>query len=81
MSVSARLSKDEKAQLLAEAVGWKTCVEQVVLLLDARQDPQAAQITAALVRWLRDPRYLRKAQGMSLGDLIEAMREQVESED
>jgi hypothetical protein len=71
MANTARMTKEEKIELLSENTQWRTTVEQVVLLLGARKDPQAAQITVWLMRWLSDPKNVRRTRSMSVQQIID----------
>jgi hypothetical protein len=71
MSVSYKSSPEDKASLLAENTNWRACVEQVILLLDTRKDPDTGSIAVWLIRWLNEPKNNRRATHMSLENIIE----------
>jgi hypothetical protein len=68
MSVSGRLTKTEKDQLLSDSVQWRVVVEQVTLLI--RKDPQAQEITLWLIRWLSEPKNVRRTLQMTMGEIV-----------
>jgi hypothetical protein len=71
MSVSHKSSQEDKAALLAECVNWRACVEQVVLLLAHRNDPDTGAISVWLIKWLNDPKNVRRSVNMPLDLIIE----------
>lgn len=72
MSVSARLSDQEKQALLAENTQWRTVVEQVVLAI--AKDPQAMQLMRWLMVWLSDPKNVKRSLQLTIGQIIEIGR-------
>lgn len=74
MSVSYRLTKDERRQLLMESIAWRSVVEQVVLLLESRNDQDIGTVTGNLIRFLNDEKNVRRAMNMSLNCIIDLMR-------
>lgn len=74
MSVSYRLTTDERRQLLMDSISWRAVVEQVVLLLEARGDQDIGTVTGNLIRFLNEPKNVRRAANMSLDCIIDLMR-------
>lgn len=74
MSVSYRLTTDERRQLLMDSISWRAVVEQVVLLLEARGDQDIGLITGNLIRFLSNEKNVRRAANMSLDCIIDLMR-------
>jgi hypothetical protein len=81
MSVSYKSTSDDKAALLVENTNWRAIVEQVVLLLNTRSDPDSAPVIIWLVRWLNDDKNLRRAANMSLEQIIEKGKREIHEKD
>jgi hypothetical protein len=77
MSVSYKSSPDDKSALLAECVNWRACVEQVVLLLAHRNDPDTGAIAVWLIKWLNDPKNVRRSVNMPLELIIEKAKNEI----
>jgi hypothetical protein len=70
MSVSARLTKEEKVALLSENTQWRTCVEQVVFALSRAKEPDALRITVWLMHWLNEPKNVKMTLQMTISQII-----------
>lgn len=71
MSVSARLTKEEKIELLSENTQWRAVVEQVVFALGRAKDPDAGRIMVFLMHWMNEPKNVKRTLNMTIEQIIE----------
>ena len=63
------MNSDRDTQL-TELIQWRACVEQVVYALERAKDQDAGRITVWLMRWLSEPKNVRRTLNMPITEII-----------